>query len=422
MQAEKFFWGAVGMQGRHGSRGAIAMALLLVALGALNAGTSVAAAASSAVVGQWRFDEGGGQTAVDDGPFGLDGRLGLSGGADASDPARIAGSSGGALRFNGDTFVRLPAAGELEPSTLTLEAVVRADASPGRFRYLISHGAQGCVAGSYGLYTGEKGGVAFYVFDGEDFHVTAAAAPADVWNGGWHHVAGTFDGHALRLFVDGHPVGQPIAAPSTIAYALTSQDHYFGTYQGTCALPLTGDIDLIRMWRGPLSPDFIGELSDAALAPPPAVVPPTTPTPTTVPTATQGQSQGDAPAGRSTLAPAADGTSAPGVPGLSAGTSPKTTPGAPARACVVTPASKRVRAGRTTTVTVRVALRGKPLKAVRVVALVAQRTLAQAKTARDGRAKLRVKPSTRTTIRLKVAGRVDCGSAVLSVLRAARKR
>jgi hypothetical protein len=414
------------MQGRQGSRAGVVTTLVLVALGALNmVGAGVARADVSSVVGQWRFDEGGGQAAVDDGPFALDGRLGLTDGADARDPERSAGVSGGALRFTGDTFVRLPAAAALEPSTLTLEAVVRADASPGRFRYLVSHGAQGCVAGSYGLYTGEHGGMAFYVFDGDEYHVTADAAPADVWNGGWHHVAGTFDGHAVRLFVDGHPVGQPIAAPSTIAYALASQDHYFGTYQGTCALPLRGDVDLIRMWRGPLAPDFIGALSDAALAGPPPAAPPETPAPGTVPTATATQSQGDATATRSTLVPAAEGTSASAAPGLPAGTggaSRKSTPGAPARACVVTPSSKRVRAGRTTRLTVRVTLRGKPLKAVRVVALVATHRLTQATTARNGRATLRVRPSSRTTIRLKVAARSDCGTAALSVLRALKRR
>jgi hypothetical protein len=398
------------------------MVLLVMALGALNIGVSTAAAGTSTVLGQWRFDENGGQTAVDDGPYALDGRLGVTAEADSHDPDRLPGASGGALRFDGGSFVRLPAATEFEPATLTVEAVVRADASPGQFRYVISHGAQGCLAGSYGLYTGEHGGMAFYVFDGRDYRVTAAALPSDVWNGAWHHVAGTFDGTSLRLFVDGHPVGQPIAAPPTIAYALTSQDHYFGTYQGTCALPLRGDIDLIRMWRGPLAPDYIGQLSDAALTPPTTVSPPVTPSPETVPIANAAQSQGDAPASRSTLTPAAEGTSYAAPAGLtSGGASSSTTPGAPARACVVKPSSKHVRAGRATTLTVKVALRGKPLKAVRVVAMAAsKRRLASAQTARDGKAKLRFKPARHGTIRLKVAGRNDCGGAALSVLRAKR--
>ena len=400
------------MQGRRRG-GGIAVAMLLTALGALTFGTGMAMADTpSQVIGQWRFDEADGQSAIDDGPFALDGRLGLTDGADAADPSRIAGLSGGALRFGGGALVRLPSSPQLAPATLTLEAVVRADASPGQFRYVVAHGAQGCLAGSYGLYTAAHGGIAFYVFDGHDYYVTAEVAPGDIWNGNWHHVAATFDGGALRLFVDGHPVGAAFPAPVRIAYSLTSNDHYFGTYQGTCALPLAGDLDLIRLWRGPLAPDLVAELAGQALTPPAPDTPPAT-----VPSATEQQSQGDAPARSTTLAPIAAGTSYPPAAGSVSGNGkPADTPGAPARACVLTPSSTRVRAGHATTLTVRVALRGKPLKAVRVVAMAAaKRRVAQATTATNGRARLKVKTARRGTLRLKAAGRADCGTTTLSV-------
>jgi Concanavalin A-like lectin/glucanases superfamily len=400
------------MRGPRRGRGVVTT-LLLGALGALcvSVGAAGAADTPSQVIGQWRFDEAGGQAAVDDGPFGLDGRLGPTDGADASDPGRIAGLSGGALRFGGGSFVRLPASPQLEPATLTLESVVRAGASPGPFRYVVAHGAQGCVAGSYGLYTAAHGGLAFYVFDGRDYYVTAEVAPAAIWNGGWHHVAATFDGAALRLFVDGHPVGAAFPAPLTIAYTLTSNDHYFGTYQGTCALPLAGDVDLIRLWRGPLAPDLIASLAAAALTPgaPPA----------TVPSATTDQSHGDAAATATTIAPIAPGTSYKPAGGGGGRGKPSDTPGAPGRACVLTPSSTRVRAGHATTLTVRVALRGTPLKAVRVVAMAAaRRRVAQGTTATNGRARLKLKTSRRGTLRLKAVGRTDCGGATLSVLKA----
>ena len=93
------------------------------------------AGAAPGPVGTWGFDEPGGQHALDAGPFGLDGRLGRSEASDELDPARIAGArGGGALRFGGGTFVRLPDASELAPAHLTVEAVVRAEGSPGRWR------------------------------------------------------------------------------------------------------------------------------------------------------------------------------------------------------------------------------------------------------------------------------------------------
>jgi hypothetical protein len=394
------------------------MVLLLVALGALSMAST--AGASSTVVGQWRFDESGGQRAIDDGPFGLDGRLGLSSDVDSRDPERISGLSGGALRFDGRGFVRLPAAPELEPGTMTLEAVVRGPSSPGQFRYVVSHGAQGCLAGSYGLYTAEGGGVAFYIFDGTNFYVTAALGPAEVWNGAWHHVAGVFDGRSLRLLVDGRPVGDPIPAPPTVAYMLTSSNHYIGTYQGTCALPLTGDVDLIRLWHGPLAPDFIGSLADTALL----IAPPTvTPSPESVPVATEADSRADAPASRPALAPIAPGTSFAASSLPAPGAAPKAAAGAPARACVVRSGNRRVRAGRRTVLTVRVALRGQPLKGTRVIATQPvsarkHRTLGHAKTGRDGRARLGLRPVHRTKIQLAVPSRTDCSAMKLTVLRA----
>ncbi len=411
------------MQGWMRGRDAKVMALLLVALSALGIGVSTAGAAST-VVGQWRFDESGGQRAIDDGPFGLDGRLGLSGEVDARDPERIAGLSGGALRFDGRGFVRLPAAPELEPGTLSLEAVVRGPSSPGQFRYVVSHGAQGCLAGSYGLYTAHDGGMAFYVFDGSDFYVTAAIGPAEIWNGAWHHVAGVFDGRSLRMLVDGRPVGNPITVPSTIAYALTSSDHYIGTYQGSCALPLRGDVDLIRLWHGPLASDFLGTLADAALTVPPVVAPPAVdPAPETVPVATEADSRADAPASRAPLTPIAPGISYAASNPPADGAAPKAIAGAPARACVVRSASRRVRAGRRTVLTVRVALRGKPLKGTRVTATQVVsarklRTLGYAKTGRDGRARLRLRPIHRTNIQLAVPSRTDCSGVKVTVLRA----
>ena len=65
----------------------------------------------------------------------------------------------------------------------------------------------------------------------------------------------------MRLLVDGRPVGAPMAAPLAIAYGLTSRTTYLGTYEGTCALPFRGDVDLVRLWSAPLDDARLGELA-----------------------------------------------------------------------------------------------------------------------------------------------------------------
>jgi hypothetical protein len=260
--------------------------------------------------------------------------------------------------------------------------------------------------------------MAFYVFDGRSFQISAAAAPADVWNGAWHHVAGVFDGRALRLYVDGRAVGAPHPAPLVIAYGLTSSDIYFGTYQGTCALPLIGDVDLVRLWNGPLAPDYVAALSDAATVPP--MTPAPTPAPETVPIAPSGASNADAPASRPGLTAIAPGTSVRADVGAADGVTQKAAPGAPSRACTVQPSVRRIRAGRLTVVTVRVAVRSTPVNRAKVLATygVKRRTLATARTGANGRARLRLKPRSRSAIHVTVVGRQDCASVGLTVLQA----
>ena len=181
------------------------------------------------------------------------------------DPARIAGLSGGALRFNGTSAVRLPETGALSTPTVTAESVLRGEISPGPWRYVISRGGRGCLAGAYGLYTGAAGGIAFYVFDGTGFVVSATARPEDVWDGRWHHVAGTFDGSAVRLFLDGQPVGTPSATPLQIDYAGTTTRTVFGRYAGECDLGFRGDVDRVRLSSRALAPETIAAAATATV-------------------------------------------------------------------------------------------------------------------------------------------------------------
>ena len=81
------------------------------------------------------------------------------------------------------------------------------------------------------------------MFDGERYLVSATARPADVWDGAWHRVTGTFDGAALRIYVDGRPVGDPMPAPLRIDYDATSSRAQIGQYGGDCDLAFAGDLD-----------------------------------------------------------------------------------------------------------------------------------------------------------------------------------
>ncbi len=354
----------------------------IAAAGALAvAPATPAAGAGPGLLGQWRFDEPGGQVVADDGPQRLDGTLGATGTPDAADPARIAGAAGGGLRFGGASFVRLPDSAALAVPTLTAEAVVRAGTSPGAYRYVVSRGGRSCVAGSYGLYSGAAGGVALYVFDGTRYVVSASARPADVWNGAWHHVAGTFDGRALRLYVDGRLVGEPMSAPLAIDYGSTSAHASLGQYAGDCALSFRGDMDLVRLWAGARTASEIGAAATTSVG---------------------------APAGSGPLPAAAPGTTIAGT------AAPAPAPGkrSSRRRCRVKLVGTRVRARRTV-VRVGVTRGGRAVSAVRVVARrISGRRIAAARTNAAGRASLAF-GARRGRVRIAVPARPGCAAVGL---------
>ncbi len=347
-------------------------------------GQAAAWADAPSLVGEWNLDEGSGQVALDDGPFGLNGLLGASGAPDAADPPRIAGVTGGALHFDGTTYVQLPESPRLALQAMTVEAVVRAGGSPGAYRYILSRGGRGCFSGSYGLYTAPSGGIAFYVFDGARYVLSATARVSDVWDGQWHRVSATFDGRSLRLYVDGRAVGEPMAAPLAVDYATTSDRASIGAYVGSCDLPYAGDVDLVRIVDGALSP---GAIADAA--------------------------KGKPLAGDGSPSP-----SAPLPPPLLAGAPGTVIPspiqaGSRAPACVIKLSRKRIGARRTTVVRASVGARR--------VTVVARRTshgkpLAKARSNAAGVARLRIRAPRSGRVTISIDGRQACAPASLRVV------
>ena len=350
----------------------------LVTAAAVLAGGAAPAAAEPALAGQWRFDEGGGQAVQDDGPLGLHGLLGSTALADGEDPVRVLGASGGALHFDGHSFVHVADAHRLDLPTLTVEARARAGGRSAPYGYLVAHGAIGCFAGSYGLYTGADGGVSFYVFDGERYYVSASARAADVWDGAWHRVTGTFDGGALRAFVDGRQVGSPFRTPAgtAVEYASLPEGTYFGSYIGSCRLPFSGELDSVRIW------------SDAA---PPAVV-----------------------AAHAGAGAATGVTHGPALAPASAGRTIETGP-APS-SCAVRASRTRIRTERRSVVTVRaVGARQRLRLSVRRVG--SGRIVATSKTDADGSARLVLRPRKSGRLRIGVVGRANCTPAFVTVAR-----
>lgn len=72
--------------------------------------------------------------------------------------------------------------------------------------------------------------------------------------GSWWFVVGTYDGHYLRLYINGSSVGTPVATTANIL--LNSNDVSVGAYDGGTQ-PSDGTIDDVRIYDRALTPDEI---------------------------------------------------------------------------------------------------------------------------------------------------------------------
>jgi hypothetical protein len=210
--------------------------------------TAAPAGADILPVGIWSFNEGRGSVARDSSWHHDDGQL--EGGAQWTQG-----------RFqDGVTFpasgaaVSVPDNPVLEPATVTVSAWVQSSGSPGAFRYILAKGANGCLAASYGLYTGANGGLQFYVSTDDGLAWTLSPdAGQGLWNGQWHNVLGTYDGSSVRLFLDGRQVGSGTPDSAPISYGLpTSSALQIGGYPGCSNLDFTGSIDEVKVFGRPL--------------------------------------------------------------------------------------------------------------------------------------------------------------------------
>lgn len=175
----------------------------------------------------------------------------------------VPGRMGEAFSFNNAGFVEAETPAAFETPEVTVAAWVRANGSPGNFSYVMSKGANECDGASYALTTGANGGLQFYVSDGASFSLSPDAGE-EIWDGNWHLVAGTFDGAAVRLFVDGAEIGEGTPSAVAINYALpTSNQLYIGAYQGTCGLRFTGDVDDVQVFGRALTDIEVQGLFDA---------------------------------------------------------------------------------------------------------------------------------------------------------------
>lgn len=229
-------------------------AVLLLA-SAIALATASPASAANGLVASWPFDEGSGTVVHDTSGSGNKGAI-------SGDAKWVSGFSGPALTFDGNTGrVRVPNSASLDPTTaVSVSAWIRTTEPQGDYNYILAKGASGCLAASYGLYTGPNGGLMFYIARNQGLSYTRSPdGGASVWNGAWHFVVGTYDGSSVRLYVDGSQVGNGNLYNGPIVYDFPDNDLFIGHYDKCQALDFHGAVDSVQIYgRALTAPEIRG--------------------------------------------------------------------------------------------------------------------------------------------------------------------
>jgi beta-glucosidase len=127
---------------------------------------------------------------------------------------------------------------------ITLAAWVKTnDTANGEFNPYITKGDH-----TYGLKSNERNAMEFVIYDGT--WITAETSVDASFNGVWHHVAGTYDGSELRLYIDGE-----LAATTAHSGTINSTTHnvYLAGNSEASGRFYDGLIDDVRVYRVALS-------------------------------------------------------------------------------------------------------------------------------------------------------------------------
>ena len=208
------------------------------------------------LIGRWSLDEGSGSTAFDTSDNSNDGT--------ASGTSWAAGQFSNALDFDGtDDYVDMGAFTATDGlSALTVSAWVNLDTVTGGDRTVASKWDNPCGACQSWLLSVENGSPIIQI------NTTGWAgvyATTDLQTDAWYHLAATYDGSDLRIYVNGV---EEASTAKTGNLKTPNRDLYVGVRfdDGTGVGYMDGSIDELRIYNRALTASEVQSLNDAGAA------------------------------------------------------------------------------------------------------------------------------------------------------------
>ncbi|MCD4824820.1 MAG: LamG domain-containing protein [Phycisphaerae bacterium] len=213
--------------------------------------------APKGLVGLWRFDEAswtGAEKEVKD-SSGKGNHGSAKGGGKTDD-----GLSGRCGKFDGkDDYLEFANTPGLNPSRITIMGwfnASRGSLEGQKFILLKSHASHAKPHYQYGLGLMDGAGVsksAFFTLavDGKLYECTMRKSPYQY--GTWHHLAGTFDGNTMKLYLDGRKIASKTATGKISAYDAPLLIGAYGNLGKNDKYCFKGKLDEIAVYNRALS-------------------------------------------------------------------------------------------------------------------------------------------------------------------------
>jgi len=232
----------------------------LIIISIVFAGISYAKVDPKTCVGAWLFDEGKGDTVEDSSEYGNDGTL-------TNGPEWADGKFGGALEFQGrvnGVKDHVLCGKDDSINSIADEITITAWVYPmaeSNYEYVVSNDRDCC--GQYKGYSLSLGYTGFQIWDDNSasHRVNLAGKPS---LREWCHLAGTFDGERLKIYLDGKlsnsvAFAGKIGTPATYEFAIGALGHGQGAYN------INGIIDDVAVFNVALADNDIESIMTIGL-------------------------------------------------------------------------------------------------------------------------------------------------------------
>ncbi len=167
------------------------------------------------------------------------------------------GKVGAALKLNGTAdYVDCGTAASLD---ITDQVTLSAWIKPGNFANSAYQTFVGKGDKSYCIQHTNGNVIQFFVYYGSTWYTANSTAVTSTMNNSWHHVAGTFDGVQLRLYLDGVVVASTLRTGTIATTTFTAS---IGRNSEQSGRLLNGEIDEVRIYRGALPTTEVKKLAN----------------------------------------------------------------------------------------------------------------------------------------------------------------